>query len=110
MYKEVRKEESLLRDKLEIKIIFDESAVDELIRESIKTGRDSGPLTFYIAKRLEYGLKLIRDRSGIEKFTIGSEAITDMEDYINRLLKKYYRQNLDSGMKDIYQDKKAFKE
>jgi ATP-dependent Clp protease ATP-binding subunit ClpX len=84
--------------------------VDELIRESIKTGRDPGPLTFYIAKRLEYGLKLIRDRSGIEEFTIGSGAITDMEDYINSLLKKHYRRDLDSGMKDIYQDMKALKE
>ncbi|HJX34477.1 MAG TPA: AAA family ATPase [Desulfatiglandales bacterium] len=110
MHKEVRKEESLLRDKLEIKIIFDESAVDELIRESINTGRDPGPLTFYIAKRLEYGLKLIRDRSGVEEFTIGSEAIIGMEDYINRLLKKYYRQNLDNGIKDLYKDTKALKE
>jgi ATP-dependent Clp protease ATP-binding subunit ClpX len=109
-YKEVRKEESLLRDKLEIRITFDESAVDELIRESIKTGREPGPLTFYIAKRLEYGLKLIRDRSGVEDFTIGSGAITEMEDYINSLLKKYYRQDLDSGMKDMFQDTKTLKE
>ncbi|MFC1820951.1 AAA family ATPase, partial [Thermodesulfobacteriota bacterium] len=53
MYNDVRKEESLLGEKLEINIIFDDSAVDELIRQAIETGRDPGSLTFYIAKKLE---------------------------------------------------------
>lgn len=110
MYREIRKEESLLSDKLEIKILFDESAVDELIRQSIKTGRDPGPLTFYMAKKLEYGLKLIRDRSGVEVFTIGCEAIADMENYVNCLLKKHYRRNLDDDMRNISRDTEALKE
>ncbi len=57
-----------------------------------------------MAKKLEYGLKLIRDRSGVEAFTISSEAIADMENYVNCLLKKHYRQNLDDDMKDIYKE------
>ena len=75
MYREIREEETLLSDKLEIKILLDESAVDELIKQSIETGRDPGPITFYMAKKLEYGLKLIRDRSGVNEFTINGEAI-----------------------------------
>jgi ATP-dependent Clp protease ATP-binding subunit ClpX len=110
MYREIRNEESLLSDKLEIKILFDESAMDELIRQSIKTGRDPGPLTFYMAKKLEYGLKLIRDRSGVESFTISGEAIADMENYVNCLLKKHYRQNIDDDMKIRSKDTKALKE
>ncbi len=98
MYKEVRKEEALLSDKLDINISLDDSAVDELIRQSIETGREPGPLTFYIAKKLEYGLKLIKDRSGMETFVIDGEAITDMENYVNSLIKKSYQDNRDHGL------------
>ena len=97
MYKQVRDEEILLAEKLDISMSFDESAVDELIRQSIESNREPGPLAFYIAKKLEYGLKLVKDRSGIQHFTIGRDAISDMEKYINNLLKKYYRQHFDEN-------------
>ena len=103
MYKEVRAEEALLGKKLDIDISFNESAVDELIRQAIETGKDPGPVTYYNAKKLEYGLKLIRDRSGIEAFSINGEAIADMENYINSLLKKYYRRHFDEAMEETYQ-------
>ncbi|MFC1867728.1 AAA family ATPase [Thermodesulfobacteriota bacterium] len=95
MYQEVRQEEKLLSEKLEINISLEDSAVDELIKQAVETGKDPGPLTFYVAKKLEYGLRLVRDRSGVEEFVIDSRAITDMESYINNLIKKYYRQDLD---------------
>jgi hypothetical protein len=43
-------------------------------------------------KRLEYGLKLVKDRSGADLFVITREAVTDMERYINDLVKRYYRE------------------
>jgi ATP-dependent Clp protease ATP-binding subunit ClpX len=95
MYQQIKEEEALLGDKLDIKISFDDSAIDELINQSLETGREPGPLAFYIAKKLEYGLKLVKDRSGIEHFTINNDAITDMENYINTLLKKYYKHHFD---------------
>lgn len=101
MYQQIREEESMLGDKLEINISFDDGAVDELIRQSIESGREPGPLAFYIAKKLEYGLKLVKDRSGIENFTINREAIINMEKYINDLLKKYYRHHFDENDKLI---------
>ena len=97
MYRQVRDEEILLAEKLDISMSFDEGAVDELIRQAIESNREPGPLAFYIAKKLEYGLKLVKDRSGIEHFTISRDAITDMEKYINALLKKYYRQHFDEN-------------
>ncbi len=97
MYKQVRDEEILLAEKLDISISFDEGAVNEMIRQAIESNREPGPLAFYIAKKLEYGFKLVKDRSGIEHFTINREAIVDMEKYINNLLKKYYRQHFDEN-------------
>ncbi len=101
MYRQVRDEEILLAEKLEISMSFDESAVDELIRQSLDSNKEPGPLAFYIAKKLEYGLKLVKDRSGIEHFTLNRDAIIDMEKYINTLLKRYYRQHFDENEKLI---------
>lgn len=104
MHREVKGEEALLSEKLDVKIIFDESAVDSIIRQAIDADRDPGPFTFYLAKKLEYGLKLVKDRSGIDEFVLGSEAITNMEDYINGLLKKYYREHFKPDSKDLIID------
>ncbi|MGD9157265.1 MAG: AAA family ATPase [Desulfobacteraceae bacterium] len=97
MYKQIRDEEIVLAEKLDISMSFDEEAVDELIRQSIESNREPGPLAFYIAKKLEYGLKLVKDRSGIEHFIISRDAIVDMEKYVNNLLKKYYKHHFDEN-------------
>ncbi len=95
MYNQVKLEEASLSDKLDTNITFDDSAVDEIVRQAIKTGEEPRSLAFQLAKKLEYGLKLVRDRAGVESFVIGGEAVTNMEKYINELVKKYYQQEYD---------------
>jgi ATP-dependent Clp protease ATP-binding subunit ClpX len=92
MYDQVKVQEASLAEKMEVSVSFDESAVDEIIGQAIMTGQDAGPLAFQVAKRLEYGLNLVKDRSAIERFVINGEAITDMEKFINNLIKQYYRE------------------
>jgi len=92
MYDEIKAEESSMVEKLDLDVSFDESAIDEIIRQAIETGQEAGYLTLELAKRLEYGLNLVKDRSGIESFVINDEAVTDMEAYVNNLIKKYYRE------------------
>ena len=93
MYRQIKLEESSLYDKLEINISFDDSAIDELIKQSIETGEEAGPLTFQLAKKLEYGLKLVKDRSGTQDFVITREAVNDMEKFINGLVTRFYRED-----------------
>ena len=93
MYRQVKHEEASLIEKLEVEVSFDESAIDEIIDQAIRTDREAGPLALQLAKRLEYGLKLIKDRSGIEKFVINDEAVNDMDNFVNNLVKKYYRED-----------------
>ena len=100
MYNQIKMEESSLLNDLELNITFDDNAIDELIWKAIETGQGTGPLTFQLAKKLEYGLKLVRDRSGVEKFMISAEAVTDMEKYINDLMKRYYRKEYDPYYSD----------
>ncbi len=101
MYDQTRLEEASLMEKLEVNVSFDESALDEIIDQAIKTGQRPGPLMFQLAKRLEYGLRLVKDRSGKESFTINAEAVISMEDFINNLIKDIYRQeNIDVELRD----------
>jgi len=101
MYDQVRLEEASLIEKLEVNVSFDESAVDEIIDQAIKTEQQPGPLMYQLAKRLEYGLRLVKDRSGIESFSINAEAVISMEDFINNLIKDIYRQeNTDVELRD----------
>lgn len=93
MYDQVRLEEASLVEKLDVNVTFDESAVDEIIDQAIKTGQEPGPLMFQLAKRLEYGLRLVKDRSGMDNFTINADAVINMEDFINNLLKEIYRRD-----------------
>jgi len=95
MVKQIKMEEDSLFDQLETNLTFDDSAVDEIIRQAIETGEEPRSLALKLVKKLEYGLKLVRDRAGIEDFVISAEAVTDMEKYINGLVKKYYQQEYD---------------
>jgi endopeptidase Clp ATP-binding regulatory subunit ClpX len=91
MYEEIHAETDALRENLDVKILLDDSAVDEIIHQAIESGQNVRNLTFQLAKRLEYGLRLVKDRVGKEDFIINSEALTHMESFINDLMKKAYQ-------------------
>jgi hypothetical protein len=91
MYQEIKAEEAALAHDMELNVTFDDGATDELLRRSIETGQDAGSLSYQLAKKLEYGLKLVKDRSGVDRFVVTKDAVVDMDKYINDLVKRYYR-------------------
>jgi len=44
-----------------------------------------------LVKNYEYGLKLIKEKTGKDTFTIHREALEDSEGYLNRLIRKSYK-------------------
>ena len=94
MYQKIKEEEASLSDRIDVGISFDDGAIDEIIKKSLDTGEDPDDIAYHVAKGLEYGLKLVRDRSGIDNFILNKSAIIDMDNYINGLIKKYYRQEI----------------
>ena len=100
MYNQIKMEEASLLSELELNLTFDDHAIDELIWKAIETNQEAGALAYHLAKKLEYGLKLVRDRSGVENFKISREAVTDMEKYVNDLMKRYYRKEYDPYYSD----------
>jgi ATP-dependent protease Clp ATPase subunit len=91
MYQEIKSEEAALAHDMELQVLFDDGAIDELIRRSIETGQDAASLSYQLAKKLEYGLKLVKDRSGVDHFMVTKDAVLDMDKYINDLVKRFYR-------------------
>jgi len=91
MYNDIKLQEASLYEKLAVSISYDDRAVDEIITQAMETGESAGSLALQLAKSLEYGLKLVKDRSGIERFTISEDAVKDPEGFVNRLIKKVYR-------------------
>jgi len=87
MVEQVRHQEESLASKMDVRISFEESAVDEIIRRAIQSNQDAGTLAYHLASRVEYGLRLVKERSGQESFVLDGEAVRDMEQYVNRLLK-----------------------
>ncbi len=92
MYEQIKEQEAAMGAEMDLQITFDDGAVDEIINQAIAGGEDAGALAHRVVKRLEYGLKLVKDRAGVRFFTINDEAIRDMEFFINKLIKQYYRQ------------------
>jgi hypothetical protein len=101
IYEQIKVEESSLFNEVDIHVTFGEDAIDELIRRAVDTDQEAGILAYQLAKKLEYGLKLVKDRYGNEDFLITKEAVTDMEKYINDLVKRHY------GQKDCASDSLA---
>jgi len=89
MHTAVRQEEISLLEKLEMHVSFDESAIDAIIAQAIETGQDVGMLAGTLGKKLEYGLRLAKDRSGLDDFIITDRAVTDLEGFIDDLIKKF---------------------
>ncbi|HBF43273.1 MAG TPA: ATPase [Desulfobacteraceae bacterium] len=106
MHEQIKFEEASLVEKLEVNVSFDESAVDEIINEAIETDQDAGDLALRVAKRLEYGLNLVKNRAGIEDFVINDEAIIDMENFVNNLIKMSYSNEYQSDVINIKEKEK----
>lgn len=89
MHDAVKFEEASLGQKLQVMVSFDDSAIDAIIFRSIETDQKVGSLAKTLGNKLEYGLNLVKERSGIESFTITDAAVIDMEGFIDNLIKKF---------------------
>ncbi|MFH0809523.1 MAG: AAA family ATPase [Pseudomonadota bacterium] len=90
MYNQVRAYEVVFLDRLGLSLEFEEEAMDEIMARSIATGRNASQVCKFLSQDLEFGLKLVRDKTGRQSFAITLEAIKDPEAYINRLIKDSY--------------------
>ncbi len=88
--RQIRSYEVSFFNRCGVRIEFDDSAIDRLLEGC---QYDSGSLYSQcerLSNILEYGLTMVRERSGQDVFYISSEAVENPELYINRLIRQSY--------------------
>ena len=70
-----------------------DEAQDKLLSQAILEGMDIMILCQNIIQNLEFGLKVIREKTGQSKFEITLDALENPEGYVRRLIREFYGKN-----------------
>ncbi|RUM88529.1 MAG: ATPase [Thermodesulfatator sp.] len=91
LWRQIQSFEKSYERRLGFRVCFAEEARDLILREVIK--RDEGIYAFCdrILSVLEYGLRLVHDRTGKKVFELPEKAVTAPEEFLNRLVSTSYR-------------------
>jgi hypothetical protein len=76
-----------------INLVLEDDAIDHIIENFISTAASADHIYKQLAADFEYGLKLVRDKTGRNRFFVTKEALENPENYISRLLKQETRPN-----------------
>jgi endopeptidase Clp ATP-binding regulatory subunit ClpX len=74
-----------------IQIEFEEDAVDRIIELVLDESTDVSTICDRFSQHYEHGLKLIRDKTGLQEFVLTREAVDEPENFLNRLIQETYR-------------------
>ncbi|MFZ5451137.1 MAG: AAA family ATPase [Thermodesulfobacteriota bacterium] len=78
----------------QIHLEFDAEAMDEILRQALEMGASAASVCQDMSQDLEYALKLVRDRTSQDQFLITREAISNLDGYLNRVIRDYYQKTL----------------
>lgn len=90
MNEAVREYEKMFFKESGITIMFEDSAVDQLMETALKEETPIDVLCSTILRNYHHGLKLIKERNGKGKFIITKEAIRNPERFLDGLIKTSY--------------------
>jgi endopeptidase Clp ATP-binding regulatory subunit ClpX len=92
-YDEVKKIEIYFFNMHDINIIFEDDAVDYIIEQRIVYSVTLEDFCKELTRNFEHGLKLIREKTGRNRFFITKDALVFPDDYISNLIKKELKKN-----------------
>jgi endopeptidase Clp ATP-binding regulatory subunit ClpX len=81
--------------RLGISIRFKDEAIDRITEIILNEEGKGAALLSRLSKDYEYGLELIRDKTGQKEFVMPEEAIHDSEGYLNRMIREIYSRQAD---------------
>jgi len=87
-YEQVKAIELQFLKKHGINIVFEEEAIDEIIAQWLHGGMDVDAIYSQLSRNLEHGLKLVREKTGRNRFFLTAQALNLPEDYISQLLQE----------------------
>ncbi|MEW6614132.1 MAG: AAA family ATPase [Thermodesulfobacteriota bacterium] len=88
--RKVKEFEEEFLNKHSFKITFSDEALDKIAKNSMESNRDVFDVCTEILKNYEHGIKLIKEKTGLNEFFITEEAVDDPEGYLNRLIRDSY--------------------
>lgn len=87
-YEQIKTIEMHFLKKHGINIVFEEEAIDFIIEQWLYVSPDLDAIYKRLSADLEYGLKLVREKTGRNRFFLTRQALVSPEDFIAQLLKK----------------------
>ena len=88
---EIHKYEEHFSDRHDIDIEFDEEAIDRIIELVMDETVEVASICDRFSQHYEHGLKLIRDKTGMQQFVLTREAVDEPENFLNRLIQETYK-------------------
>jgi len=89
-YYQIRGFEKSFLERHAIEISLDDEAVDRLLTWIVREERDTKEILTSLDNFFEPALKLIRDKTGVEAFSIPVEGVENPEPYFDNLIKDVY--------------------
>jgi len=93
-YDDIKKIELYFFKNSDINIVLEENAIDFIIEQLINSGIKLDYLYKKLTGEFEDGLKLIREKTGKNRFFITKDALLDPEHFINKLIKNEQQNSL----------------
>ena len=88
---EIHQYERRFRERHDLQIEFDEEAVDRITELVLDEAVEVSAICDQFSQHYEHGLKLIRDKTGMQEFLLTREAVDEPEEFLNRLIQETYR-------------------
>jgi endopeptidase Clp ATP-binding regulatory subunit ClpX len=90
LMQEVRLCEDLFFEESGIRIVFEDRAVESLVKRALDEGTPVEDILRSMLKNYRHGLTLIQEKNGIHQFVLSRQAVRDPEGYLDRLIKESY--------------------
>ncbi len=91
MIQQVQEYELRFFERFGISLKFSEEGIDAVLEKALESKVSVWSICENLSKDFEYGFKLVQEKTGLNRFVITSEAISNPEGYIQKLIRTYYR-------------------
>lgn len=91
LYGEVRSFESDFFERHGIHLLFDDTAIEAILKRSFRDGVGAFQVCRDISRDFDYGFKLVMDKTGQQQFIVPREGVESPEDYLNKVIRETYR-------------------
>ena len=83
--------EQTISEKSGVRVVFSEEAIDSMLSREPRSPETINTVCGQVLQAMEYGLRLMAQKRGIEQVVIPQEGIDQPEKYINRLVSETFR-------------------